>query len=138
MPSGSELAAAARRISERIGELAPDVVYAPWVGEHHVDHHVLARATRLALELSRFRGEAWGYEVWTPLVPTLIVDITRVHERKQAALLEHTSQLDYRDLAHKGLALGAQRAMYLTSAARYGEGFAPLGPPSPEDRALLG
>jgi LmbE family N-acetylglucosaminyl deacetylase len=137
LPSDVDLAAAAQRIAGRIGELAPDVIYAPWVGEHHVDHHALGRAARLALSIAGFRGEAWGYEVWTPLVPTLIVDITPVFERKRSALLEHESQLAYRDILHKGLALNAQRAMYLSSHARHGEAFAPLGAPSPADSALV-
>lgn len=137
LPSGDELLAAAHRIAARIAELAPATLYAPWVGEHHVDHHALARAARLALVFSGFRGAAWGFEVWTPLVPTRIVDVSRVLERKRAALAEHQSQLAYRDLARKGLALGAQRAMYLAPEALHGEAFAPLGQPSAEDRELL-
>ena len=137
VPSGSELLSAARRIAERIRALAPAVVYAPWVGEHHLDHHVLARAARLALLLADFSGEAWGYEVWTPLVPTLIVDISDVFERKKAALKEHRTQLAYRDIVHMGLAVSAHRAIYLEAGARYGEAFAPLGEPAAADRALL-
>src|SRR6185436_9648761 len=100
LPAPSELATAARALAERVRALAPEIVYAPWIGEQHVDHHVLARAVRLALALAGFRGSAWGYEVWTPLVPTLIVDVTRVFEQKLAALGEHESQLAYRDLRH--------------------------------------
>lgn len=136
-PSGEELVAAARRLAARVDELAPDLLYAPWVGEHHIDHHVLGRAARMALALVG-RGEVgWGYEVWTPLVATRIVDVTAVHARKLRALEEHVSQLEEHDLAHKALALSAQRAMYLSDEARHGEAFAPLGEPSAEDRRLL-
>jgi LmbE family N-acetylglucosaminyl deacetylase len=102
-----------------------------------VDHHVLARVARLALALVGFEGEAWGYEVWTPLVPTRIVDITDVYERKARAVNEHASQLEYRDLNHKALAITAQRAMYLSDDARHGEAFRPLGEVGSEDRGLL-
>lgn len=138
LPSPAQLLEGAQRLAHRIRELGVDTLYAPWVGEQHVDHHVLARSARLALALAGFRGRAWGYEVWTPLVPTVVVDITTVFERKRAALREHASQLAYRDILHKGLALSAQRAMYLAPEARHGEGFAPLGPPFGADRALLG
>jgi LmbE family N-acetylglucosaminyl deacetylase len=138
LPAPGQLLAAARRLARRVEELAPDTVYCPWAGEHHVDHHVLARTARLALALAGFRGAAWGYEVWTPLVPTLVVDVTSVYEAKVAALREHRSQISYRDLVHKGLALSAQRAMYLEPEARHGEGFAPLGEPFGSDRELLG
>ncbi len=137
VPGREELAAASSRLATRIAELRPDTIYAPWVGEYHVDHHALARTARLALARASFRGEAWGFEVWTPLVPTLIVDVSPFFERKRAALLEHRTQLAYRDLPRKGLALGAQRAMYLAPEAIHGEGFAPLGEPSSEDRELL-
>jgi len=136
-PAGHELVAAARRFAQRITELAPATVYAPWVGEHHVDHHVLARVVRLALVIAGFAGRAWGYEVWTPLIPTRVVDISAGFERKQRALQEHASQLELRDILHKGLAISAQRAMYLSPQARHGEAFAPLGDPSDADRALL-
>jgi len=138
VPAAHELAEAARKLAARVRELAVDTLYCPWVGEHHVDHHVLARATRLALALAEFRGAAWGYEVWTPLVPTVVVDVTQVHARKVAALKEHASQLAYVDILHMGLALSAQRAIYLSKEARYGEAFAPLGEPYGADRELAG
>ena len=138
LPGPRELQEAARRLALRVEELGVDTVYSPWVGEHHVDHHVLARTARLALALCNFRGTAWGYEVWTPLVPSIVVDVTSVHERKVAALREHRSQLAYHDLRVKGLALSAQRAMYLAPEATHGEAFAPLGEPSAADRELLG
>jgi LmbE family N-acetylglucosaminyl deacetylase len=137
LPSPVELLAGARALAERVRALAIDTVYAPWVGEHHLDHHVLARAARLALAIAGFRGVAWGYEVWTPLIPTWIVDVSAVHAQKLAALAEHRSQLAYHDIAAKGLALSAQRAMYLAPEAKHGEAFAPLGEPMGRDRELL-
>jgi LmbE family N-acetylglucosaminyl deacetylase len=136
-PAPEQLLAAARRIAAKLRELRIDTLYAPWIGEHHLDHHVLARAARLGAVLAGFGGAALGYEVWTPLVPTLVVDISSVFERKVAALKEHRSQIAYRDILHKGLALSAQRAMYLAPEARHGEGFRPLGPPSGADGVLL-
>lgn len=137
VPGPGELLAGARHLAERLRTLRIDTLYAPWIGEHHVDHHVLARAARMAVVLAGFRGAAWGFEVWTPLVPTLIVDVSSVHAKKVAALAEHRSQLAYHDLAAKGLALSAQRAMYLAKEAQHGEGFAPLGEPFGSDRELV-
>jgi LmbE family N-acetylglucosaminyl deacetylase len=137
VPGPAALLAGARSLAERVRALEVDTVYAPWIGEHHLDHHVLARAVRLALALAGFRGAAWGYEVWTPLVPTRIVDVSAVHARKEAALREHRSQLSYHDLVTKGLALSRQRAMYLAKEAQHGEAFAPLGAPFGCDAELL-
>ena len=136
-PGPHEVLSGARLLVGLVREYEPDLVYAPWIGDCHVDHWALARVARLALALADFQGEAWGYEVWTPLVPTRIVDVSDVFERKRKALSEHDSQLEYRDLYHKALAIGAHRAMYLSDAARHAEAFRPLGEPDPEDRALI-
>lgn len=136
-PSPLEVAAGARRLVELLRTYRPDVVYAPWIGEHHLDHHVLARVARLALAGAGFGGRAWGYEVWTPLIPTWVMDVSDVWDRKVAALLEHESQLELHDLVHKTLWLTAHRSIYLRTEARHGEGFCPLGGPSAEDRSLL-
>jgi LmbE family N-acetylglucosaminyl deacetylase len=137
VPETAELMIPARRIAETVAEFRPAHVYAPWIGEYHVDHHIAARVVRMGLALAGFEGAAWGFEVWTPLVPTRIVDITSVYERKVAALREHASQLHHTDQVHKALGMHAHRSLYLPAASRYGEAFRPLGGPSDEDRRFL-
>jgi len=136
-PGPEDLRAAFARVTELVRRVEPDIVYAPWIRESHVDHHVLARVVQVALHAAGFQGRAWGYEVWTPLIATRIVDITPVFERKQKAMREHLSQLRYRPTDHFMLGINANRAMYLPDGT-YGEAFSPLGPPAPEDLALLG
>ena len=137
-PADPEIVKAARYAAERLAAFAPTIVYAPWIGEHHLDHHVLARVARLALRLADFQGEAWGYEVWTPLVAERIVDITRHYGIKVAALREHKTQLAQGDLIGMGLSLSAHRAGYLPAGARHGEAFARLGAPWESDLRLVG
>ena len=138
LPGPSELVMVAERVAELVERTKPKTVYAPWIGEQHVDHHVLARGVRLGLELAGFTGRAWGYEVWTPLVPTRIVDVTGHYANKRRALAEHASQLEeIQGMLEKALAITAQRAMYLGPDARHGEAFRPLGPVGDADRALL-
>lgn len=136
-PGPEELIAATHKLAACVQEFSPDIVYSPWIGEHHLDHFTLARVARMALFALNFQGQAWGWEVWTPLVPTHIVDITEVYDRKVAALREHRSQLEYQDLVHMGLSISAQRSMYISAEARHGEALAPLGGPSTEDIELL-
>ena len=137
-PGPAELSAAAERVSQLIQSLRPDVIYAPWVGEQHIDHHVLGRVVRLGVARAGFQGRVLGYEVWTPLVPTLIVNISAYFEAKQAALGEHASQhAEIAHMNHKALAISAQRAMYLNPEDLHGEGFCLLGPVSGADLELL-
>jgi LmbE family N-acetylglucosaminyl deacetylase len=125
-PDTASFSAAADELAWLLRDEPPDIVYAPWIGEHHVDHHVLSRVARAALELAHFDGLALGYEVWTPLVAERVVDVTGMWPRKLAALAEHRSQLAHNDLVHKALGLAAHRSLYLKRGARYGEAFAPL------------
>jgi len=137
LPGPQDLVAAARRVAQCVRRVQPHTVYAPWVGEYHTDHHALARAVRLGLRAAGFAKDAWGYEVWSPLQPTHIVDVTDGYERKAAALAEHASQIEGTDLVHMVRGLNAHRSLYLPKGARYGEAFAPLGNPHPQDAALL-
>lgn len=124
-PSTGELQQAATRLCALVAAFEPDVVYAPWIGEQHLDHSTLARAARIALQ--DFEGQAWGYEVWTPLVPERVIDVSPVWERKLAALAEHASQLAHSDLTGRMRGLAALRGVHLPVGARYGEAFHPLG-----------
>jgi LmbE family N-acetylglucosaminyl deacetylase len=140
-PDERELARGVRQLADIVRDVVPRSVYAPWIGEHHLDHHVLSRAVRLAMIQAGgdFLDEdmaAWGYEVWTPLVPTRVVDISPVVDVKRAALREHASQLVLRDLVHAALGLNAQRSLYLAPGARAGEAFAPLFPVSGGERLV--
>ena len=136
-PAPKEIRMAVDVLAGRISELAPDIVYAPWIGEYHLDHHILSRVTRAALEVCGFQGTAWGWEVWSPLVPTRIVDVTKVYPMKVQALKKHVSQIAYGDIVHYALGLNAHRSCYLPKGAHFGEAFAPLGPVSDEDREAL-
>ena len=124
-PSTPELERAAERLRALVDAFEPEVVYAPWIGEQHLDHSTLARAARLALQ--GFEGQAWGYEVWTPLVPERVVDVSPVWERKLSSLAEHGRQLAHSDLGARMRGMAALRGVHLPVGARYGEAFHPLG-----------
>ncbi len=125
-PGPAEFEAGVTRCLVTLERVRPRTVYAPWLGEHHVDHHVLGRVVRTALERAGFEGSAWGYEVWSPLVPTRVVDVTYLFERKASGLEEHRSQLAHTDLIHCIRGLNAHRSLYLPEGRTYAEAFAPL------------
>ena len=137
VPADEELISAARRFAAYVHEVQPDIIYAPWIGEYHLDHHILARIVRVGLGLISFPGAVWGYEVWTPLIATRIIDVSELQPRKLAALREHKSQFEYHEMDHKTLALSGQRAMYCDYKARHAEAFAPFGPAIGKDAELV-
>jgi LmbE family N-acetylglucosaminyl deacetylase len=129
-------ARAARRLVQELQAYPPDVIYAPWIGEHG-DRERLARAVRAALHASRFAGTALAYEAWAPIVAERVVDVTAAFEQKLQALCAHASRLALADLLHVAAGLGAQRSAYLGRSGRQGEAFAPLCAGFPADRDEL-
>ena len=114
-----------RRVRLACAEFQPDLVYAPWIGEGHLDHRTVARVVRAALR--EHAPPAWGYEVWTPLPATRVLDVGEVWERKLAALRAHASQLVTTDLVRASAGLASHRALLLPARTGYAEAFTPLG-----------
>lgn len=121
-PAPAELEFAIERVVRELADFEPDVVYAPWSGDGHVDHRVLARVTHAALERARFAGRAFGYEVWSVCPADRVLDIGSVWLQKLAALARHRSQLARTDLAALALA-NARRAGRWFGHERFGEAF---------------
>ena len=125
-PEGHELSGAdvERAVSAAVQELRarnPDVVYLPWRLDGHPDHHTLHHIVALALERVGFGGLALGYEVWNPMVPDVIVDVSPVFERKRRAMHRHESQLSYVPYDHCIGGLNAFRALVHMRGNGYGE-----------------
>ena len=122
-PDPASYEAAVLSLADLVRELAPATVYAPWTGEHQIDHHILGRAVLRALRLAEFAGHAWAYDVWTPLVPERVVDVSGTWPRVLAGLEQHASQMRHTRLDHHATGLAAHRALYLEKGAEYGEAF---------------
>ncbi|MCK6448673.1 MAG: PIG-L family deacetylase [Planctomycetes bacterium] len=126
-PTAPELAAAGERLARHFESTAPDLVYAPWPGEAHVDHRALARAFDRALAALPRGGAAladrtFGYEVWSACAAQYVLDVTAVWDVKLAALGRHVSQL----AEGKLVALAeenARRAGARLGPGRFGEAF---------------
>lgn len=131
VPGPAEFDAAVASLVRILVARRPSTVYAPWVGEHQLDHHVLALAVlealrRLPTELPRPR--LWTYEIWSALVPTHVVDVSAVWPLKERALAEHRSQLAHTDLLHHIGGLNAHRALYVEGGAQRAEAFRLVDP----------
>ena len=64
-----------------------------------------------------------AYEVWTPLIPNRLVNISSVIDDKRNALLEHASQLKELDYLDAALSLNRYRAAMFRKEPRYAEAF---------------
>lgn len=111
-------------IAELIGRCAEGcaTVYTPSLLDHHPDHHAVAVATGRAGLASD--TEVYGYEVWAPGPVDVLVDVTGVFARKQAALGEYRTALETVDYVRSASGLAAYRsAMGGLGGRGFAEGF---------------
>ena len=126
-----DLGAVVPELVQILHEFLPDVIYAPHEGEAHGDHHVAALAVRRALHECGRAIPCFGYEIWSPLVADVVVDISEQQEEKQRLVNLFVSQVMHTDISHHFLGLNAYRAVFLPKGARYGEAFCHMDPWAP-------
>ena len=98
----------------------PDVIYLPSFVETHRDHY----AANILLKNNLVKGATIAaYEVWTPLIPNRLVNISPVIEEKRNALLEHASQLKELDYLDAALSLNRYRAAMFKKSSQFAEAF---------------
>lgn len=119
--SETDLESLADQAAAELRAFEPSIVYLPWEREVHLDHWNAWRIATRALRSLSGSVQAFGFEVWTPCVAEVVVDVTAVWDRKVEALRRHVSQLHYTDHLSKTLGLNAHRSLYLPKASRYGE-----------------
>jgi LmbE family N-acetylglucosaminyl deacetylase len=111
-----------KSLADAIRERSADLVYVPFPYEAHTDHVASARLVAEALasgSVPSVRTVAL-YEVWTPLCPNVIVDVTAQLEHKIEALRSYTSALQSVDYVHTARGLAA----YRSGAGLHGTGYA--------------
>jgi N-acetylglucosamine malate deacetylase 1 len=90
------------------------------------DHVITSTIVGQALRGYRGEMDCFNYEIWTPLLPNRLVDITQEMETKEEAMRKHVSQIEIVDYIHHFRGLNAYRAVY-TSDCDYCEAFLKLG-----------
>ncbi len=120
-----ERAVAALR--ETIEHVRPDVVYSPFFLDAHPDHAAATELLGRVLERGAPVETCFLYEVWSPLVPNVLVDITAEAEVKRRAIDAHRSQVETIDMSAGILGLNAYRAR-MNRVHGYAEAFLRVGP----------
>ena len=124
----ADVTAVSTKAAEEIDTYRPDTIYVPWEGEGNSDHRAVycgvVRALRhLRIDGEPFAGAVLGYEIWNLMVPDVIVDITRIIDRKREALRAYDSQLAYADYVHPVLGMNAHRSLIINHGFGYGEAY---------------
>jgi len=114
-------AALASKLAQLLRELKPEQLFCPYFADHHRDHSAVALALAAAIEETRWQGEVWCYEVWSPLWPNVAVDISSVVETKRQAIELYSSQVA--GLHYTEGTLGLNRYRALRVYVDYAEAF---------------
>ena len=98
----------------------PDVICLPSFVEKHRDLY----AANVLLKNNLIQScQIAAYEIWSPMLPNRLVNITPVIEDKRAAMMEHTSQLKELDYLEASIALNRYRAAMYNVSIKYAEAF---------------
>jgi N-acetylglucosamine malate deacetylase 1 len=119
--------AVVQKVRQILQERQPQIVYVPSVLDLHADHwatnQILYLATKEVLFADAWRLVYRGYETWTPLVASRLVDISDVIKTKEQAIEQFASQLVLADFRRTILGLNAYRSLYRSRGHGYAEAF---------------
>ena len=101
----------AQAIEAAIELHAPSVVIAPWYNDWHSDHKAIGLAVRKLCKKGRF--ECLYFEVWSPLKPTHIIDISNCIEIKRKAIECHATAMRHGNFDEALIGLNAYRSLFL-------------------------
>jgi LmbE family N-acetylglucosaminyl deacetylase len=116
------------RLTNRIGECRPHLIYAPHPAEEHPDHRVVIRLLERCLKSLDLIAmpRVLAYEIWTPLQQLdEIVDITPYLQTKLKAIAAYKSQTRVMNFEAAAQGLARYRGeMHSWPGGEYAEAFA--------------
>ena len=110
------------RISGLIRDYGPDIIYLPSFLDRHNDHLAVNHIFSLLTIKHDYQFLVYAYEVWSTLIPNLIIDISSEIEKKREALRCFKSQITPNDWVEAAAALNRYRGI-TSGAGTYAEGF---------------
>jgi len=109
-------------IKNILRDIEPDLVYLPFFLDNHPDHFETNTILLEACKEVRCDFGIFAYEIWTPIVPNRVVDVTPVIDTKKKAMDAHKTQLRINDYAQAILGLNMYRANF-SQIRGYAEAF---------------
>lgn len=115
---------AAADLAKIIDEIKPDAVYVPPSNDLHIDHQKTNKILQQIIISGKYNGLIYVYEIWTPINPNIIINITEFMDKKKEALAVCQSQTGIMDYKKMMFALNAYRACFIPlRGVDYAEAF---------------
>jgi N-acetylglucosamine malate deacetylase 1 len=111
------------KVVELIEAYRPEIIFVPFFLDSHPDH--VESAVIAAYALRKYKGPmmCYFYEVWTALMPNILIDISDEMDEKIHALEAHWSQVSHLNLRSSMIGLNSYRSVGLGDGIRYCEAF---------------
>lgn len=110
------------KVSSIISEYRPEIVYLPSFLDRHNDHLAVNHCLARLHAKHGYSFTVYAYEVWTAIIPNLVVDISCAIERKKSALSKFSSQLISHDWMEAAVSLNRYRGV-TSGAGLFAEAF---------------
>lgn len=118
-----DLSALQDRLESILLNFRPDLVYVTSPLELNPDHRAAAYGLWKALEVTGINTQVAFYEVSTPIIPNVLIDITEVMSKKEAATRVYESQMHVVDYFEIVEALNRFRSLTVSGSIKYAEAF---------------
>jgi LmbE family N-acetylglucosaminyl deacetylase len=116
------------RLRLELTDYRPDIIMLPFLTDDHDDHRRasdLLMRTVSTLERNALEAEVWAFQVYSSIIPNVVIDVTNVITEKKQAIEKWSSQKANRNWAHFTLGLNAFNTRFLPDSRdkRYAEAF---------------
>jgi N-acetylglucosamine malate deacetylase 1 len=102
-----------KRLTAAIAASQPDIVMVPYVLDDHDDHRRVNEFWLNGDRTAASKAEVWAYQVYSVVLPNIVVDISAARERKAALIARYASQMRRRDWANFALGRDAWSSRWL-------------------------
>jgi len=111
------------RVYEALCQARAQAVFIPFFLDNHPDHRAANRIFARAIDLWKGPLAVYAYEVWSPLPPNRLVEISSAVKVKEQAIRCHASQMRHFDYVETTLGLNRFRSSAAASGKGYYEAF---------------
>ena len=116
----------ARQMAKVIADYQPDICFISALFDDHPEHRLVNKLLLIAYKNQWLPKQMmmWGYQVYSTILPNVVIDITAEKDLKAEAINLWETQKSSRDFAHYILGLNAFNVRFLkTNQKRYAETF---------------
>ncbi len=110
------------QVIDLFDNIKPEVVYLPFFLDNHPDHIATNDIFVAACQKKEYEFDCYAYEIWTPLIPNRVIDISLYIQIKIDALNQHKTQLKHINYTEKIKGLNSYRSITVPNAT-YVEAF---------------